>query len=53
MTKSIENTTVLTGTDKRSIFTIFILGIVALSKISSRSCTTWIFGQEDMPEELL
>ncbi len=36
-----------------SLASLLVAMVVVAAEISTSSCTIWIFGQEDMPEELI
>lgn len=38
---------------KSGLASLLVAMVVVVSEISTNSCTVWIFGQEDMPEELI
>jgi len=38
---------------KSNFVTSMALLVISLAEMSTQTCITWIFGQDDMPEELL
>ena len=38
---------------KNTVVATLMLAVVTIAEVSADACMVWIFGQEDMPEELL